>query len=503
MALQGMEAGGNGKRGLNSFDQYIISGNAAPVQPTPPASKKKVRRKANKPGPPQELECEKKIAQRCCREADTVRCESCTHAKQLSDDGRACGACCRRGKADDCVLWDKLRAFATKSFPKIEKKAEIERVPLTRVYGVEYCVPMTKESLGQEGMRSILGLKGMANQTLARIMGGMTPRLQQQIQAMLGMALDASPWYTQMKAQAIKNLFLGASAPRNRVQLVDVCPSQWYTREFFQPDGSVDMQVNHRMATMGGLHPEEFCARFAQKELVHLPSAGELTSLLNGLQGFTWLATSEIPPFGSIQKELYFMLAFDIQKSMDPSSSYGRLGKLVVRASVLPLGPGSQALCIEKFMTPITPEEFDNAQKLDPSMNVVRVLERAAGDERSGAELLSDYVTEARTTLAGLRETEEGRARLSRVSDAVDDILVPQLKGLCLKAKVARGEMKGADTPVPTPASAPLPPPSQGPDIPTPSFPSSVAPSLATPFVGGPGVPPTGASFAQNPTYPG
>lgn len=82
----------------------------------------------------------------------------------------------------------------------------------------------------------------------------------------------------------------------------------------------------------------------------------------------------------------YFMLAFDIQKSMDPSSSYGRLGKLVVRASVLPLGPGSQALCIEKFMTPITPEEFDNAQKLDPSMNVCGsppvVIERREGAGR-------------------------------------------------------------------------------------------------------------------------
>ena len=70
----------------------------------------------------------------------------------------------------------------------------------------------------------------------------------------------------------------------------------------------------------------------------------------------------------------------------------------------------------------LTPKEFDAARACSPA---AADLQRAAGDERSGAELLEGMEQDMGVGIAGLASTAEGRQRLSRVAGATVRLFEP------------------------------------------------------------------------------
>ena len=71
---------------------------------------------------------------------------------------------------------------------------------------------------------------------------------------------------------------------------------------------------------------------------------------------------------------------------------------------------------MKSVMHIVTPEEYDAAVRLDPTVSPLYAL----GDRRSGRELLADAAHDAQRTLLAMTATRAGRAELDDIAAAAE-----------------------------------------------------------------------------------
>ncbi len=82
--------------------------------------------------------------------------------------------------------------------------------------------------------------------------------------------------------------------------------------------------------------------------------------------------------------------------------------------------PMENSLQTKNIMRVVTPEEYDDAVRRNPTASPLYAL----GDRRSGIELLAAVDEDAKNSLLAMTATQAGRAELDRIAAAVELLAV-------------------------------------------------------------------------------